>query len=168
MAEKDLTIDGLELHYEGVFNLKELLKAIDKYSTDKGYVKSEKRRQEIIRAEGKEFSMELRPTKAKSEYEQLQIKIRISVTELKKVEVVRSNIKRKMDSGKVSIVFDAWKITDFKNRWAGKPWLYFLTIFVDKFIYNFHAFRHHGELNADTHYIYNEIKSFLNLNKYQS
>ena len=40
MAEKKIVVDGLELHYDGIFNLDALLKTIDKYASERGYGKS--------------------------------------------------------------------------------------------------------------------------------
>ncbi len=68
MSEKKLYLDGLELTYEGLFNLNELLKAIDVMIKDRGYVKGEKRREEVIKSTGREFSIELRPVKKKTDY----------------------------------------------------------------------------------------------------
>ena len=67
MSEKKLYLDGLELIYEGLFNLNELLKAINAIVKDRGYVKGEKRREEVIKSTGREFSMELRPVKRKTD-----------------------------------------------------------------------------------------------------
>ena len=66
MSEKKLVIDGLELHYEGLFDLNNMLNAIDKYAAERGYSKGEKRRQEKVTPSGKEFNIELRPTKVKT------------------------------------------------------------------------------------------------------
>ena len=46
MVEQKHLVDGLELHYEGLFDLNDLLKTIDKYTAERGYTKAEKRRQE--------------------------------------------------------------------------------------------------------------------------
>ena len=68
MTEKNLIVDGLELHYKGLFDLQRLLKEIDRYSSERGYTKGEKRREEKITTSGKEFSMELRHIKRSEEH----------------------------------------------------------------------------------------------------
>ncbi|MBR9691837.1 hypothetical protein GOV06_03535 [Candidatus Woesearchaeota archaeon] len=166
MGEKKLVIDGLELHYEGVFDLNEFLKAIDKYSAERGYHKLEKRRQERTRPTGKEFSIELRPTKVKTEYYMLQIKIRVNITNMQEVEVVKDKVKTKLSKGNISMIFDAWAISDYKYRWENKPYYYLLRTLVDKFIYKLHSDKYHGELIEDTHFLHTNIKAHLNLHRY--
>ena len=166
MSEKRLVIDGLELHYEGLFDLNELLKAIDKFTAERGYAKAEKRRHETVTPSGKEFSMELRPFKVKTEYYTLLIKIRMNITGLKEVEVLEDSAKTKLNHGNISMIFDAWAVTDMKWRWGQKPIYYFFVILVDKFIYKFFSEKYHGELIEDTYYIYDNIKSHLNLHRY--
>ena len=168
MVEKRHVIDGLELHYDGIFDLKELLTAIDKYTHERGYGKSEKRRQEIVKEEGKIFSMELRPTKIKTEYYSLMIKIRINITNLEEVEITKGKGKRKtkMNKGNISMLFDAWENTDYMHRWEKKPIFYFLMILANKYWKMFHIGKFQGELVEDTHYIHKNITAFLNLHHY--
>jgi len=166
MGEKKLVIDGLELHYEGLFDLDKLLEIIDKYVKERGYSTAEKRRHETVKTKSKQFSMELRPTKIKTEYYSLMIKIRINISNLKEVEVMKDDVKTKLHKGDITMLFDAWTTTDYKNRWENKPLYYFLLILVDKFIYKFHSGKFYGEVLEDTHYIYNNIKAHLNLHRY--
>lgn len=166
MTEKRLVVDGLELEYQGLFDLDALLKEIDKTTAEKGYSKSEKRRLEIARPEGKEFSIELRPSKSKSEYFILMLKIKVHITNIKEVEVLRGNKRTRMQEGKVSILFDAWTTTWYEFRWEQKPLFYFLRNLVDRFIYQFHTDANLGELSDDCHYVYNQVKAHLNLNQF--
>ena len=166
MSEKNLVIDGLELNYEGLFDLNELLKALDKYTAERGYEKAEKRRQEKVTPSGKEFSIELRPIKIKTEYYSLMIKIRMNITNLRDVEVLKNKTRTRLNHGSISMIFDAWAISDYMYRWEQKPFYYFLRVLVDKFVYKFHSGKFHGELVDDTHYIYDNIKAHLNLHRY--
>ena len=166
MAEKHLVIDGMELRYEGIFDMNGLLRAIDKYTAERGYAKSEKRRQEIVKKTGKEFSMELRPTKAKTAYLSLMIKMRISITNLKNVNVVRNKRKRKLNKGNITILFDAWTTSDFEMRWSQKPIYYFFMILVDKFWKKIHSNKFEDELVEDTNYVFKNIKAHLDLFHY--
>lgn len=166
MAEKNLLIDGLELHYEGLFDVNELLKAIDRYCADRGYSKSEKRRTQKVTASGRELSMEMRPTKVKTEYQTFRIKIRLHITNITDVEVLRGKAKTKLNKGDVTMIFDAWSITDYKGRWENKPVYYAFRKMIDKFVYNF-LDKMTGEVVGDTHYIYKNVKAFLELHKYQ-
>ena len=166
MSEKKLYLDGLELNYEGLFDLKALLKTIDGLVKQRGYGKGEKRREELIRAGGREFSMELRPVKKKTDYFVLMVKMRISITNMTDVEVVKDDARTIMNKGKVNILFDAWTTTDYELRWEQKPLFYFLRNLFERGIYKFHTDRYSDELIDDTHFIYNNIKAFLNLGKF--
>jgi len=167
MPERKLLIDGLELHYEGLFDLDGLLKAIDKYAHERGYSKGEKRRHEKVVPSGKEFSMELRPTKIKTEYYALMIKIRINVTNLEEVEVLKDNVPSRLNKGNVVMLFDAWTTTDFRSRWEKKPLFFFLRALADRFVYKFSVEdKYYGELTEDTHFLHTNIKAYLELHKY--
>jgi hypothetical protein len=165
MSEKKLYLDGVVLDYEGLFGLNELLKTIDGLIKQRGYTKGEKRREEIITAGGKEFSIELRPVKKKTDYFVLMIKMRIHITDMTDVEVEKDNLKMMMNKGKVNILFDAWTTTDYEFRWEQKPLFYFLRNIFERVIYKFHVDRHAGELIDDTRFMMNNIRAFLNLGK---
>ena len=166
MSEKKLYLDGLELNYEGLFDINALLKAIDGIIKDRGYVKGEKRREEMIKAEGREFSMELRPVKKKTDYFVLMVKMRIHITNMTDVEVEKDDVRTMMNKGNISIIFDAWTTTDYELRWEQKPLFYFLRNLFERAIYKFHTDRYSDELIDDTHFFYNNIKAFLNLGKF--
>ena len=165
MSEKKLYLDGLELTYEGLFDLRELLKTIDGLIKQKGYVKGEKRRAELVRAAGREFSIELRPVKKKTDYFVLMVKMRVSITDMTDVEVVKDDIRTIMNKGSINILFDAWTTTDYEFQWQQKPLFYFFRNLFERVIYKFHVDRYADELMDDTHFLYNNIKAFLNMGK---
>lgn len=166
MTEKRLIIDGLELTYQGLFDIDALLKTIDAVTADRGYVKYEKGRAEIVKPAGKEFSIELRPVKRKTDYFALMIKIRIDITSMKDVEVLKDNVRTRLNEGAIHMLFDAWTTTDYEWRWEQKPLFYFLRNLVDRFIYKFHADRYTDELADDCHFIHKNVKAHLNLHEF--
>jgi len=166
MSEKKLYLDGLELDYEGLFDLNALLKAIDGVVKDRGYTKGEKRREDIIKSTGREFSIELRPVKRKTDYFVLMVKMRIYITNMTDVEVLKDDVRAMMNKGNISIIFDAWTTTDYEFRWEQSPLFYFLRNLFERIIYKFHTDRYADELIEDTHFMYNNIKAFLNLGKF--
>ena len=166
MVEKNLVIDGLELKYKGLFNLRNLLDKIDELMAEKGYSKSEKRRTESVRPTAKEFSIELRPVKKKEEYFDLMIKTIIKITNLEEVEVIVDEVKKKMHKGEIDITFFAFALTDLKARWEQTPWYYFLRAMFERIFFKVHYDRHIKELMDDTHFIYNNIKAHLNLQRF--
>ena len=166
MSEKRLVIDGLEIAYTGLFDIDGLLRTIDKVSSQLGYIKQEKRREELVRETGKEFYMELRPVKVKTDYFVLMIKIRMEMTGIKDVEVVKDNINTRLQEGKVNVLIDGWTTTDYEFRWEQKPLFYFLRNLFERFIYKFHVDRFTEELASDCHVIRDEIKAFLELHRF--
>ena len=166
MVEKQLFIDALELNYKGLFSVKDLFKTIDKLTAERGYKKSEKIRQELVKKEGKFLTIELRPTKVMTEYYSLMVKMRITIDNLKEVDVIIDNKKKKMQSGDINIIFDAWTTTDYEKRWGQKAWTWLLRGFFEKIFFRVHTNKHHGVLVDDTHFIYNNVKSHLNLHRF--
>ena len=166
MTEKVLVLDGLELNYSGIFNFTTLLRTIDELIAERGYKKNEKMREEYIKPTGKFYSIELRPAKAMTEYEALMIKIRITISDLKEVDVIIDNVKRKVQQGNISMLFDAWTSTDYEFRWEQKPWFWLLRGFFEKIFYRVTTHKHHGLLIEDTHHVFNNVKAHLNLHRF--
>jgi hypothetical protein len=166
MVEKTLVLDGLELNYQGIFDLNKLLRTIDELLSERGYKKSEKIREEIIKPTGKYFNIELRPGKAMTEFYSLMIKIRIEISDLQEVEVIVDNVKRTMNKGNVNMLFDAWTTTDYEHRWEQTPWYWILRGFFEKFFFKVHTDKYFNVLVDDTHHIYNNVKAHLNLHRF--
>lgn len=166
MAEKDLVIDGLEIDYEGLFSVKDLLEKIDELLKEKGYAKAEKRRHEKTNESSRELYIELRPAKRKSVEQVLMINIRLDLKDIKEAEVKVDNIPQMYEHGKVNIIIDAWSITDFEAKWEQNPYLLFLRSLYSKFIKNI-SDRSYSELTDDTHFLYNNIQAFLKLHEFK-
>ena len=165
MGEKKLIIDGLELHYKGLFDINELLSTIDGATQGKGYEKQEKRRFETVKPKGKEFSIELRPTKVKSDVETLQLYIKIHITNITNVKVLKK--RQTLQKGNIRIRFDSWLLTDWIARWEKKPIYYFIVRVLNKYIWPvYKGAKLEGEIKQDTHEIYDQIEAFLNLYKH--
>ncbi len=160
--EKNLIINNRELNYQGFFSLNELFSIINQSLDKQDYEKREKRNEERVTESGKTIFVELRPYKDVTEYVQFMIKIKIYLENIKDKTVDSDQIKRRLQEGKVKIIFDAWSLTDYEARWGLKPWVYFLKGLINKFLYIFpleESFP--GKLKKDTSYIYNQIKKQL-------
>jgi len=166
MSEKRLVIDELELNYNGLFDINGLLSAIDAIAVDRGYSKQEKRRTETVTPTGKEFNMELRPVKVKTAYYVLMIKLRISIHNMRDVEMVRDKAKVILNEGEIKILFDAWTTTDFEFRWESKPIYYFLRNIFERIVYKVHTDRYLDELVDDCHFFHKNIKAYLNAHRF--
>lgn len=162
-CEKNLIINNRELHYKGIFRADELFTIINKALLAKGYERREKKTEEIVAEGGKKTYIELRPFKEKANYATLMIKLKITLDNITdKVETVHGE-KRKFQNGDVTIVFDAWSLSDYEARWNMKPYVFFLKAIINKFFYTFPMERGFtGELVRDTAYIYAQIRTLLN------
>jgi hypothetical protein len=167
--EKNLIINNRILKYKGVFRVDELFRVINQALEIRGYEKREKKTEEIVSEAGRRTYVELRPFKLKTNYGRYLIKLKITLDNITEtVEEIKSE-KRKYQQGDVEIIFDAWLLTDYINRWNMKPLVYFLKAFINKFIYSFPlegSFP--GEVSSDTAYVHNQIKKLLNSYKIET
>jgi len=166
MSEKRLLIDELELNYNGLFDLQDMLKAIDGMIADRGYAKNEKERTEKVSQTGKEFFMELRPVKRKTAFYVLMVKLRVYINNLKDVEVLKDDKKIVLNEGEIRVLFDAWTTTDYEFRWEQKPVYYFLRNLFERFVYKVHTDKYHDEVIDDTHFIHRNLKAYLNMHRF--
>lgn len=166
MAEQKLVVEGLELSYEGLFDVKELYKTVDDYLKETAYDKVEKINAEYVKPEGKYIELTLEPNKKISDYVQYRIRMRVYITNLKDVEVEKDGKKQKLNHGKVYIRFDAILETDYEHRWEQRPLFFFLRVLVDKYVYKFYTGKYEGDLKTDLTNLHTRIKAFLNLYRY--
>ncbi len=165
--EKNLVVNNRELNYKGIFRADELFSVINRAIEDRAYEKREKKTEELVTDSGRQTYVELRPFKEMSDYVTLMIKIKISLNNVTETVEEFQDEKKKFQKGDVQLVFDAWSLTDYENRWGMKPWVFFMKGVINKLIYTFpleSGFT--SDLVYDTAYIYAKVKKFLNL--YQS
>jgi len=160
--ERDLVINGREIKYKGIFRYDELFSLINKVLVDKGYVKQEKKTEELVTEDGRRTYVELRPYKIKSNYVTLSIKIKIIMDKV--IEAVKGyeGGKKKFQQGDLSIIFDSWILSDYRSRWGMKPFVFFWKGVIKKLLYKWpleEGFR--NELVDDTVYINTQIKQLL-------
>ncbi len=161
-CEKELVINNRELSYRGIFRAGELFSALNRALEERGYQKREKKTEEFVSEEGRKVLIELRPYKEKTSYAFLMIKIKVLLDKVTEKVEERDGHKKKFEHGNVSIIFDAWLMTDYEERWGMKPWVYFFKGAINKFLYKFPlegSFK--GELEADTGHIYGKVKGLL-------
>ena len=168
MSEREVVIDKMRLTYEGLFDVVELYKLIDRFLKEKGYDKRERHNSERVTAEGKFIELELEPWKKITDYAMNVIKLRIVMNDVKDVIVKKDNVKVKLNKGKVKMVFDAYIETDYENRWEGKPLFFFMRTILDKFIFKPYTEGIRKNVMDDANHLYNKIKAFLNLYKVET
>lgn len=166
MAEKKIVYQDKFVSFEGLFNLKELFRTIVKWFNEHGYDMFENKNFEEVYEEGKKVMFELIPYKKVTDYYKLEIRVWAVLENLKEVEVELKGVKQKLLKGRVNFTFDAILVSDYENRWEGKPAYYFYRALIDKFIYKSYTDRYEQELIKDAKEIQEEIKAYLNMFRY--
>ncbi|MFP4403134.1 MAG: hypothetical protein ACOC3X_03475 [Nanoarchaeota archaeon] len=160
------TIATLKIKYEGLFRLNDLYDVIEHWTKERGYDKQEKINHEQILKTGREIFVETQPTKAFTDYDRVNIKINIIVKNMKDVMIKQDNLDVLMNQGKVVVSLTGYYITDYAGRWEGKPWFFFLRAVFDKWIYPVNTSKHESAANEEVNHLYQLIKGYLNMNKY--
>lgn len=162
MVEKDLIINNRQIKYQGLFKYSELFNVINDALIDKGYTRNEKKFEETINEQGKMLYLELRPTKIKTKYMTLKIKIKVNLLNItEKVQNI-NNHKDLYQNGSILIAFDSWLITDMEQRWEMKPFYYFMKGLISKWFYPIDTISNfRNEILGDTAHIYGSIKGLL-------
>lgn len=167
MAEKKKIVDKLRLTYEGLFSVNELYLVIDKWFRDKGYDKREMKNVENVKPDGKYVELWIQPWKKITDYAKIEILIRMMMSEIKEVEVEKDGHKVRLNQGKVQFLFDGFLVTDYENKWEGKPTYVFIRTIFDKYIYKTYTSRFDSQVAEDVKHLNTTIKSFLNLYRFE-
>lgn len=166
MSEKKYILKGLAVNYQGLFSVKDFYKFLDKFFKDYGYDKNEAVNEEKIHKEGKDILLKLEPYRTVADYAKNYIQIKIGMTNIKEVEIVKDNKKVRMNDGTIKISIASYLKTDLEGRWEQKPLFVFLKTLIDKFVYKTYLKSYEKALEKDTRDLYNSIKSFFNLYRY--
>ena len=161
--EKNLLINNRQLKYKGIFKADEVFSIVNRALEEREYTKREKKSEETVTEAGRKTYVELRPFKTISNYLTLMIKIKIIFDNVVE-SLEESRLEKKIfQQGDVLIIFDAWVLSDYNNRWGMKPWFYFVKGMFNKFVYkNPLEAEVTGTLAKDAAYIYARIKRLFN------
>ena len=110
--------------------------------------------------------MEIEPFKKITDYAKLVIRINIIIKNLKEVVVEKQKHKMKMNQGDVQVIIDGFLITDYENRWEGKPEYVFIRALFDKFVYKRYNSEFERTLVNEVEELTTTLKSFLNLYRF--
>jgi hypothetical protein len=162
MSEKRLVVDQLKFAYTGLFDLPGLYKLIDSFFYEKGYDKRESMNSEQVMPDGRDIYLELMPFKSITDYFKMQVKIRLHVGHMKKLEIDRDGAKVPINEGELSIVFDGYLQSDRQGRWNNTPVQWFIRTIFDKYIFKGHFVRAEQWVVSDIDDLYKRITAFLN------
>jgi len=166
MAEKKIAFNSKVINYEGLFSAREVYMLIDSLTAQKGYDKVELLNSEQVHGKGKDLVLLLEPYKKITDYAKLLLWMRIIMENVENVEVEKDGKKLKMNKGKVTIIVQGFLHTDYEARWEQKPWYVFIRTIFDKFIYKMYTDKFEAQLSTDCLDVYNQLKAYLNLQRY--
>jgi len=168
MVEKNLVVDQKILEYKGLFEFSEVIETLNSLIKSKGYDLQEKKAEEKVLEDEKEIHLELRPLKRATSYQTLMIKVTINAKNLTEEIHTVGGKKRHFHKGNLSLVFDGWSLTDFERKTQERMLNYFIRGVISKYLYRSPTEgKIIGELKSDVDFVFNQLKSFLNLYKYQ-
>jgi hypothetical protein len=167
MVERRIVVDNLYLVYEGLLNINDFYLTIDKWLREKGYDKYEKRNIEQVYKDGRQIELEIEPWKKITDYARIVINMTFWMTNLKDVQVKKDKYTVKMTQGKVTMRMIAYLDTDYENMWEGKAVYFFLRTVIDKWIWRVDVRKYESAVADDAFHLYNLMKSFLNLYRFQ-
>ena len=126
MTELYAPVAGEQLNYEGLFNMKEVFRIIDKYFRTKGFDKKITFDEEYQTDKGKYIHVKSEHYKKTDSYVRLQTRLWIYANELVDVEKEVDGVKIKTSHGKLSITFDAFLQTEYFSLMTDEKPMYFL------------------------------------------
>jgi len=166
MAEKRIVFSSKVINYEGLFSAREVYMIVDSLSNQKGYDKVELLNSEQVHAKGKDLVILLEPYKKVTDYAKNLMWIRMIMENVENVDIEKDGKTVKMNKGKVTIIIQGFLHTDYEQRWEQKPWWVFIRTIFDKFIYKIYTDRFDAALSADCMDVHNQLKAYLNLQRY--
>lgn len=156
---------GMGVNYEGIFNYQDLMAFIENFFKRKGYQKCVMNHEEKVKESGRTVSLRLRPFK-QVKSNKLEVQVWLNISELtdviKKVDGRNINLNK----GKVNIKIDCFVLTDMRGKWEARAEYTFIRTIFDKFLFRSKSKDYEGMAKADATELQNEIRSFLNLNKF--
>lgn len=166
MAERRLIVDKERVNYDGLFSAKEVLDIVMTWIKDKGYWPVDKKHTESVKADGRFIEIEMWPYKKVTDYAKNIIVIRIVCSDLKDVVIEIEGKKKKLNQGRLQVVFDAYLETDYEHKWENKPIFYVLRTVFEKYVFTPFLSGFEKNLKADVTHLKNNIKGYLNLVQY--
>lgn len=167
MAEVDHIIDSATVSYSGLFSMRELYKLITNWCMEHQYDPYDAQNLEQVREDKRFIQLIMIPARKMSDYIKFQIKITVVAADLIETVVEKDGLKSKFDQGNVTIIFNAFYITDYENKWNERALHYFVRLAYNKFINKAHMDKYRGQLVDDVNNLRDNIKSYLNVHRYQ-
>jgi hypothetical protein len=156
---------GMQVNYQGIFNLGDLLAMIDGFFKKKGYVKKIESHGESVTEKGRSINLRLRPFK-QIKANKLEVQVWVNITELTDLNKKIDGIPVSLNKGKVNISIDCFVLYNMRGQWEARAEYTFIRTLFDKFLFRSKSKDYEGMVKSDAVELKNEIASFLNLNKF--
>ena len=167
MSEKKVVVDQLKLTYEGIMDVKGLIRMMKNWFYEKGYDMYEHKNFEQDLPGGRVIEIELAPWKKTTTYYENSMRIRINFTNIRDIEVDKDSKKLKLQTGKLQMIFDGYLRSDYDNVWGeSQGWKMMVRTLYDKYILRENFAYYERWLVNDLYDIHGRIQRFLNLYKY--
>lgn len=153
------------IRYKGVFNLNDLNNFMYDWCMNEQYKVKETKNDEIVSGDSKNIIIKWNCDRKITDYFMLRIKMKYTVSDLKKVEVKREGQKLSMNSGTINIKFSGLMFYDHEGRWETMPFWKFFRGFYDRYIIRNRVEEYEKKVEEDTKTLINEVKSLLALEK---
>jgi len=121
---------------------------------------------EAVKEEGKHIEVDFRPFKKVTDFSKNLFEIKLLCSGVTDVVVEQDGQKKKLNQGKVQLVFTGWLETDYEHRWETKPLFYVIRTLFEKFVYGRFVAGYHSAIRRDMNELMDSYKSYLNLYKY--
>jgi len=163
MSEMRTIVDHLKLEYNGLFDVKELFNFIDAWWMERGMEKRTTKNFEINTLTGKFIEWQSTTWTKMGESQNLLIRIRILIYNMRKVEATQNNKKLKINEGKVITYIDGFIHEDYRDEWDEKPLFIFLRTLRSKFFLRAYTEWFEHVLIQRVHNLYNSLEKFFNV-----
>lgn len=127
-------IDETITRFMGAFNKTALIKTIRDYLTDEGYRVSEPVLKHKVGGDGTDIGVTLVADKKQTHYARFNIRVQLSISDMKDVEIIREGEKTKMQHGRVELKVEGDLELDYKKRFEQNKFMEGLRKFYHDFI----------------------------------
>lgn len=114
-------------------------------------------------ASGQEIQIKWLGFRNDSEYVRSEIRIWIHVWDLQTFDAIKDNKKVKMNKGRIRFSFDAFIVTDYRDRWEGSRFSLGLRDFYDKYLLKKKLDLWRTNLELETHKLHTHVKELLDM-----
>lgn len=158
-------IVGKRIDYEGIFNYSDLIVLTDSFFKKRGFTKQVITHSEEVKKSGKKVTLRIRPYREKKGAN-LEVQVCLTIDNMVSLKKQVDGLDINVNKGKIGIVVDAYSITRVRGAWEARPEYTFIKTIFEKFLFSGKSKDYNGWVSKDANDFIDEVRSFLNLNKY--